>query len=76
MPLSIEDFREPKFIRWQEKKPFGENVKDKFYATSDRPRSYRSEDGAFPQPGYNPNANQVTPRKVNINTDNLTLPPY
>ena len=74
MPISIEDFREPKFIRWQEKKPFSENVKDKFYELSDRPRSYRSEDGSFPQEGYNPNLNQATPRKVNLAVESPALP--
>ena len=75
MPLSIEDFREPKFIRWKEKKPFGENIKDKFYELSDRPRSYRSDDGTFPQEGYVPSRNQATPRKVNLAVDNVTLQP-
>lgn len=79
MPLSIEDFQVPKFVKQIERKPFGEDRKDKFYATDnnlveDNSRRYR--DGTFPQQGYNVNDNKSEPSDQNINADEYTLRPY
>lgn len=74
MPLSIEDFRVPKFIKAPETFPFGEDKKDKFYATTGDNHIRRYRNGSFPQQGYNPNANVIEPRDVNINKDEYTLP--
>ena len=77
MPTDIEDFREPKFIKPKPKYPFGENKNDKFLNFATRPRSYRGKDDTpgFKQPGYNPDANVAVVREININKDDLTLPP-
>lgn len=80
MPLSIEDFKVPKFVKQAERKPFGEDTKDKFYATDNtlkgigNERRYRS--GSFPQQGYNVNDNKAVPSDININSDNYTVRPY
>jgi hypothetical protein len=75
MPISLDEFRFPKFIKIKESYPFGENPKDKFLNTANYPRRYRGESG-FPQPGYNPNSGVSNPRDIDINSDDLTLPPY
>ncbi len=80
MPLSIEDFQVPKFIKQPERLPFGEDSKDKFYATDNEivgignDRRYR--DGTFPQQGYNVNDNKNEPSDQNINSDEYSLRPY
>ena len=76
MPISIEEFREPKFITPKPKLPFGENSKDKFLDFTTRPRNYRGRDNVpgFKQEGYNPNSGIAVPRDVNLNSDDLTLP--
>ena len=76
MPLSIEDFRVPKFVEKPVIYPFGENKKDKFYATTGDGYIRRYRSGSFPQQGYNPNADVAEPKDVNINSDEYTLPPY
>ncbi len=76
MPISIDAFRFPKFSKYKPTYPFGENPKDKYYETTGdtHTRLYRS--GSFPQQGYNPHLNQAEPKKININTEEYTLPPY
>jgi hypothetical protein len=76
MPLSIEDFKYPKFTKIVPKVPFGESTADKFYATTGDNHTRRYKSGSFPQAGYNPNLNQATPRDINVNKDDYTLPPY
>jgi len=76
VPLTIEDFKEPKFVKQAERKPFGENTKDKFYATDDTNEvlnSRRYKDGTFPQQGYNVNDNTNEPIKQNVNSDEFSL---
>lgn len=76
MPISIDEYRFPKFQRHQQQKPFSENKSAKFDAANlHQPlRRYRGE--SFPQPGYNPNSNQATVRQINIDRDDYTLPAY
>jgi hypothetical protein len=76
MPISIDAYRFPEFVKYKPQMPFTEDPKAKFYATSGEGhfRYYRS--GMFPQQGYNPHLNQAKPKKININVDDFTLPPY
>ena len=75
MPISDEAFRKPKFVKYKPEYPFSDNKKAKYYATTEVDfRNYRL--GVFPQQGYNPHLNQAVVRKININTENFTLPPY
>jgi len=76
MPIDMSAFATPKFIKYKISYPFSENRKDKFYATTGDNHLRRYRDGSFPQNGYNPNANVAEPKKVNINNDDYTLPPY
>jgi len=76
MPISMDAYRFPEFVKYKPKLPFIEDSKAKFYATSgeDHLRRYRS--GSFPQQGYNPHLNQARVKNININVDDYTLPPY
>lgn len=76
MPLSIEDFQLPKFVTQIERKPFGEDLNDKFYATTGDSHTRRYRSGSFPQQGYNVNDNKKEPLEVNINSEAYTLRPY
>ena len=76
MTLSIDDFRVPKFVKAPERYPFGEDRKDKFYATTGTEHTRRYRSGKFPQQGYNVNDNKSTPSEQSINNDEYTLRPY
>lgn len=75
MPISIDEYRFPRFVRITEKKPFIEDSKAKFMdGTYNGLRRFQGE--VIPQPGYNVEANSTTVRRINTDKDDLTLPPY
>lgn len=76
MPLTIDDFRVPKFVKQPERYPFGEDKKDKFYATTGDEHTRRYRSGKFPQQGYNVNDNKSIPADQNINSEDYSLRPY
>jgi hypothetical protein len=73
MPISIEEYSTPKWIRYREGYTVARqtNKRSIFINFSDYPRSYRG--GDFPQPGYNPNHQSVRTERVNLYNDNITL---
>lgn len=71
MPISIDAYREPKFIKYKTRYPLSEDPRDRFYKFETNPRSYR--DGVFKQPGYNPKHNSITVERININSDDITV---
>jgi hypothetical protein len=75
MPISIDEYREPKWIRFRERYGVGgsTNKKDRFYKFESNPRAYRG--GVFKQPGYNPNHQSISIEKVNLESDDITLKP-
>ena len=75
MPISIDEFRFPRFIKSKEKKPFIEDGKAKFMDGTifNGLRRFKSEE--FPQAGYNSSANLTSIRKINLDKDDFTLPP-
>lgn len=75
MPISIEEFREPSFIKHRTRYPLSEDKKDRFYKFETNPRSYRGEGITFPQAGYNPNHQSIRVEKINLTTDDYTLKP-
>ncbi|MBV5346645.1 hypothetical protein JZU46_00210 [bacterium] len=76
MPISIDEFRFPKFVVYRQKNPFTEDVRAKFDdANLNTPiRRYRQD--SFPQQGYNTNSNKANIVNINLNRDDITLPPY
>jgi hypothetical protein len=74
MPISIADFSEPKWVKYQERYPMSYDKNDRFHRFEDEPRSYRG--GDFKQAGYNVNHDSTTVEKVRINSDTITLRGY
>lgn len=76
MPIPIEAFVNPKWIRLQERYTIAgiENAKARFIDFENYPRNYR--DGVFPQAGYNVNHNSIRVERVNLKNDDITLLPY
>lgn len=76
MPVPIEDYITPKFIRLSERYTIAgvEDAKARFMDFEQYPRSYRN--GIFPQAGYNVNHNSIRVEKVNLENDAITLKPY
>ncbi len=75
MPISIDEFREPHFIKLLTRWPMSYDKKDRFinFAVADL-RTYRGAEG-FKQPGYNKDQNSTHIEKINLYTDDITLKP-
>jgi len=76
MPISLEEFSEPKWIRLRKRYTIAgiEDSKARFINYGDYPRSYRG--GDIKRPGYNPNQQSIRVERINLKNDNLTLKPY
>lgn len=76
MPISMDEYKFPKFVTVKEKKPYSEDAKAKYLdASLNNPlRRYRQD--TFPQQGYNPNSNKAVITPVNTDSEDYTLPPY
>ncbi len=76
MPISIDEYRFPRFVTVKEKKPFTEDVKAKFLDASLNNPTRRYRQDTFPQQGYNTNSNKAIITPINLDSDDITLPPY
>lgn len=76
MPIPIEEFVNPSFIRLRTRYTIAgiEDSKARFINYEDYPRRYRH--GDFLQPGYNPNHNSTRVERVNLRNDNITFKGY
>ena len=72
MPISIDEYREPKWIKMKEGATMSRDNKEKWYKFDTDPRGWR--DG-FLLPGYNPNSNSVSVEKIRIDNEELQLRP-
>ena len=75
MPISIDEYRFPKFVKYQQKNPFIEDSKAKFMDGTTYNGLRRFKGDTFPQTGYNPAANSPTVKQVNLDKDEVVLPP-
>ncbi len=78
MPISIEEFRTPSWVRSKERYPISENKKDKFNTICPRHDMARyNGDPAtgWKQAGYNPAHNSKKVERIKVDTDNITLKP-
>jgi hypothetical protein len=73
MPIDISEFREPTFIKMQERYPLSTDKKDRFIKFDTYPRNYRGVGGTFPQAGYNPHHQSTRVEKINLESDDYTL---
>jgi hypothetical protein len=75
MPISIEEYREPSWIRSRERYTIAglTDQKARFMNFEQYPRSYRG--GVFKQPGYNVNHQAIRVERINMRSDDITLKP-
>lgn len=75
MPISIEEYREPKWIRLRTRYTMAgiEDQKARFINYEAYPRNYRGAD--IKRPGYNPNHQSTRVERINLRVDDLTLKP-
>jgi len=81
MPISENEYREPKFTRYQERYPMSYNKNDRMTDTLVSAYVYvgrsNSVDGSgWKAPGYNVNHNSTTVERVNLTTENPSYKPY
>lgn len=81
MPISIEDYATPKWIRLQERYPMSYDKNDRFNEVCPRHAANRhlgdeGREGGWKQAGYNPNHQSTQLEKIRVRSDNITLRPY
>ena len=80
MPISENEYREPKLVKYQERYPMSYNKNDRYTDTVVNPkvlqaRSNSIDGSGWKQPGYNPNHNSVTIEKINLTIESPILKP-
>ncbi len=75
MPISIEEYREPSWIRDRVRYTMAglTDKKSRFIDTARYPRNYRG--GEFKQAGYNVNHQSTRVERINMFSDDITLKP-
>ncbi len=75
MPISLDEYREPKWTRHRKRYTMAgqTDAKSRFIKFEQYPRNYRG--GVFPQPGYNVNHQAIRVEKTNLERDDYTLKP-
>lgn len=75
MPIPIEDFATPSFIRGRDRYVNSTSTDHKVRFPNYEEGNPRSWRGGFKQGGYNPNHQSTKVEKVNLYTDDYTLKP-
>jgi len=81
MPIALEEFQLPSFIRLQEKYPlsYDKNAKYNEFCPRDFVGRYNHDEGyegVFKQAGYNPNHQSTRVERIQLRSENITLKPY
>jgi hypothetical protein len=81
MPIPIEDYATPAFIRYQERYPMSYDKEDRFNEINPRHAVERypgdeGREGGWKQAGYNPNHQSTTIEHIRVRSDDITLLPY
>lgn len=81
MPISIEEYSQPKFIKLRDRYPMSYDKEDRFNEVfplnfAGRYPGDEGREGGWKQAGYNPNHQSTTIEKIRVRTDNITLKPY
>ena len=71
MPISMEAFRKPYWIKYEEGATLARDDSLKFMDYSAQPRRYRN--GYWPQAGYNPNHNSTRVEQIRLDSEDITL---
>ena len=81
MPISIEEFSMPEWIKYQERYPLSYDKEDRFNEINPRHFAGRYQgtegrEGGWKQAGYNPNHNSTRVERIRVRSDDITLKPY
>ena len=81
MPISIEEFSTPKWIKYQERYPLSYDKEDRFNEINPRHFAGRYQgtegrEGGWKQAGYNPNHQSTRVERIRVRSDDITLKPY
>lgn len=81
MPVSINDYAKPRFIKLEERYPMSYDKEDRFNEIcprhhAGRYRGKEGREGGWKQAGYNPNHQSTTLERIRVRADNVTLKPY
>lgn len=81
MPISMEEFSVPKWIRHQERYPLSYDKEDRFNEVNPRHPANRYQgdegrEGGWKQAGYNPNHQSTRVEQIRVRSDDITLKPY
>lgn len=81
MPIPIEEFATPSFVRLQDRYPMSYNKEDRYNEICPRHSALRyvgdeGREGGWKQAGYNPNHQSTRVEKIKVRTEDLTLKPY
>ena len=79
MPLSENDFREPKLTKYQTRYPLTTDKKDRYNTINPRTDMARyagDRDTGWKQAGYNPNHQSTRIERINLLSDEISLKPY
>ncbi len=81
MPIPIEAYAKPEFIRIRERYPMSYDKEDRFNEINPRHAVGRypgdeGREGGWKQAGYNPNHQSTTIEHIRVRADGITLKPY
>lgn len=82
MPVPIEAYVEPRFVKYRERYPMSYNKRDKYINTVPQKRELSRHNGnpddnnGWKQAGYNPNDDSTRIQRINLYTENISLRPY
>jgi hypothetical protein len=81
MPISLDEFRKPRFNRFKERYPFVEDKNFRMTATMVGSKLFQgrfnSNDGSgWKTPGYNPNHDSINTERVNLRAESPSYKPY
>ena len=79
MPIPIDEYKEPSWIRYQMRYPLSYNKVDRFNTINPKhcmARYNGDPETGWKQAGYNPNHNSTRVEKINLTVDQVTLKPY
>lgn len=81
MPISIEAYKNPEFIKIQDRYPMSYDKEDSFNEICPRDDVKRypgteGREGGWKQAGYNPNHQTTRIEKIRVRSDDITLKPY
>jgi hypothetical protein len=81
MPISLDEFSNPKWIRYQERYPMSYVKQDRFNEINPMHFAGRypgsvGREGGWKEAGYNPHHQSTRIEHFNIRSDDITLLPY